>query len=139
MAALKKESHHLSTKPKYMKYLLAIFFLAVVSCNTAKDVSSLLGVYTASYEHEFGKTDDTLVLMKANDGNDIYKLERHSGLIKKLDDRQFPKQVYTEIWTLQYDADKQTLTDLTNGKTLVWDSDRLTLHLGNRTYKKTKG
>ncbi len=119
-----------------MKIFLVSFFLLTVSCNNHKDNSALPGIYRASYEHEFGKTDDTLTLTKANDGNDLYKIARHSGIIKKLDGRRFPKELLTEVWTLEYDAGKQTLTDLRMGKTLLWDSNRLTIQLGQRVYKK---
>ncbi len=119
-----------------MKYFLICMVLFVVSCNSVKNESALPGVYIATYEHEFGKTDDTLMLTKANDGNGLYKIARHSGVIKKLDGKQFPMEVHIERWTLEYDPGKQTLTDLKMGKTLVWDSNRLTLQLGTRVYKK---
>ncbi len=119
-----------------MKYFLICLVLFVSSCNTRKNENALPGVYVASYEHEFGKTDDTLKLTKASDGDDLYKIARHSGVIKKLDGRLFPKELLIESWTLEYDAGKQTLTDLRMGKTLLWDSNRLTLQLGNRAYKK---
>ncbi len=111
-------------------------FILIISCNGNKNDIALSGVYVASYEHEFGKTDDTLILTKANDGNDIYQINRHSGVIKKLDGEVFPKEILRETWTLEYHPDRQTLTDLTKGKTLVWDSNRLTLQLGDRQYKK---
>ncbi len=119
-----------------MKYFLIGIFLFAVSCSNHEDNSALPGIYTASYEHEFGKTNDTLTLTKASDGDDLYKIERHSGVIKKLDGKRFPKEVLIELWTLEYDAGKQTLTDLKMGKTLIWDSNRLTLQLGERVYRK---
>lgn len=119
-----------------MKYFLICLVLFVASCNNHKNESALPGVYISSYEHEFGKTDDTLTLIKANAGNDLYQIGRHSGIIKKLDGRRFPKELVTEVWTLEYNAGKQTLTDLKMGKTLVWDSNRLTLQLGERVYRK---
>ncbi len=122
-----------------MKYFLICLGLFVASCNTTKNESAVAGVYVASYEHEFGKTDDTLTLTKASNGDDLYKIARHSGVIKKLDGRLFPKELLIESWTLEYDAGKQTLTDLRMGKTLLWDSNRLTLQLGNRVYKKIGG
>ncbi len=111
-------------------------FLFVASCNSPKNDSALSGVYAASYEHEFGKTDDTLTVTKANGGNGVYKILRHSGVIKKLDGKEFPREVLTEAWTLEYNADKNTLKELREGKTLVWDGNRLTLQLGVRVYKK---
>ena len=119
-----------------MNYFLIGFLLFAISCNNHKDSSALPGKYIAAYEHEFGKTDDTLTLTKANDGANLYKIARHSGLIKILDGKTFPKEFLTELWILEYDEDKRTLTDLKMGKTLVWDSNRLTLQLGGRVYRK---
>ncbi len=122
-----------------MKYFLICLTLFVTSCNNSKNESALPGVYVASYEHEFGKTDDTLTLTRASDGEYLYKIARHSGVIKKLEGRLFPKELLIEVWTLEYDPGKQTLTDLRMGKTLIWDSNRLTLQLGNRVYKTIGG
>ena len=119
-----------------MKYLMIGIFTLIISCTGNKNDSAQSGVYIASYEHEFGKTDDTLILTKANAGNDIYKIARHSGVIKKFEGKEYPKEILWETWTLQYYPDKQTLTELKKGKILVWDTNRLTLQLGDRQYKK---
>lgn len=119
-----------------MKYFIISIFIFAVSCNSPKNDTAITGVYTASYEHEFGKTDDTLTVSKTNDGNEVYKISRHSGLIKKMDGKEFPKEIQVETWTLEYNADKQTLKELRQGKILIWDSNRLTLQLGERKYKK---
>lgn len=112
------------------------FFLFAASCSSSKNDKALSGVYTASYEHEFGITDDTLTVIKANDGNGVYQITRHSGVIKKSDSKKFPKEILTKTWTLEYNADKQTLTELKQGRILIWDSNRLTLQFGETKYKK---
>lgn len=119
-----------------MKYLIFGLLLLATACTSPKNDTSLDGIYTASYEHEFGKNDDTLILKKANNGNDVYQITRHTGLIKKLDGKEFPKEIHIETWTLNFNVDKQTLTELREGKTLVWDNNKLTLQLGSRSYKK---
>jgi len=119
-----------------MKYLIFCFILLAIACNSPKNNAGLEGVYTASYEHEFGRNADTLILKKANDGNGVYQITRHTGLIKKLDGKEFPKEVLIKNWVLDYNADKQILTEQKEGKILVWDSNRLTLQLGDRSYKK---
>lgn len=53
-----------------------------------------------------------------------------------MDGKEFPKEIQVETWTLEYNADKQTLKELRQGKILVWDNNRLTLQLGERQYKK---
>ena len=119
-----------------MKYLIFGLLLLATACTSPKNNTALDGTYTASYEHEFGKTDDTLILKKANNGNSVYQITRHTGLIKKLDGKEFPKENHVETWTLDYNADKQTLSELKEGKTLVWDNNKLTLQLGDISYKK---
>ena len=119
-----------------MKYFILSFLLLAGACNNKKTDTALEGIYTASYEHEFGRNEDTLILKKANTGSEVYQITRHTGLIKKLDGKEFPKEVLSETWNLDYDDGKQIFTELREGKILVWDSNRLTLQLGNRSYKK---
>lgn len=119
-----------------MKYIIFCLLLLAAACTGAKTDTALDGVYTASFEHEFGKNTDTLILKKANDGNGVYQITRHTGLIKKMDGKEFPKEVLTSTWILNYNPDTKTLTEQKEGKILVWDSNRLTLQLGERSYKK---
>ena len=119
-----------------MKYFMICFLFCAAACSSPNNNSALDGVYTASFEHEFAKTEDTLILKKANDGNGVYQITRHSGVIKKLDCKIFPKEILTDTWTLDYNTDKQILTELRGGKTFIWDSNRLTLQFGETTYKK---
>jgi hypothetical protein len=119
-----------------VKYLIFFSILLAVACNSSKNDTALEGVYTASYEHEFGRNTDTLILKKANGGNGLYQITRHTGLIKKMDGKEFPKEVLIKNWVLDYNSDKQILTERKEGKILVWDSNRLTLQLGDRSYKK---
>jgi hypothetical protein len=122
-----------------MKYLIICLLFFVAGCSGSNNNTVLDGIYTASFEHEFAKTDDTLILKKANDGNGVYQITRHSGVIKKLDGKIFPKEILTDTWTLDYNADKQILTESKGGKMFIWDSNRLTLQFGGTTYKKISG
>lgn len=119
-----------------MKHIIFSFLILATACTGAKSDTALDGVYIAAYEHEFGKNTDTLILKKANDGNGVYQITRHTGLIKKMDGKEFPKEVLVNTWILNYNADTKTLTEQKEGKILVWDSNRLTLQLGDRSYKK---
>ena len=80
-----------------MKYLIFCFLLLATACNSSKGDTALEGVYTASYEHEFGRNTDTLILKKANDGHGVYHITRHTGLIKKLMGKNFPKKSSLKI------------------------------------------
>ena len=119
-----------------MKYTIFYFLFLAFGCTTSNNDKSLEGIYTAEYEHEFGRNTDTLILKKVNDGNGVYQIIRHTGLIKKMDGKEFPKEVLISTWVLNYNADTKTLTEQREGKTLVWDGNRLTLVLGDRSYKK---
>jgi hypothetical protein len=122
-----------------MKYLAFCFILLATACNSSKNDTALDGVYTASFEHEFAKTEDTLIVKKANDGNGVYQITRHSGVIKKMGGKIFPKEILTNTWTLEYNSDKHILTELKDGRTFIWDSNKLTLQFGETTYKKMSG
>ena len=122
-----------------MKYLIICLLLFVAACSGSDNNVVLEGVYTASFEHEFAKTEDTLIVKKANDGNGVYQITRHSGVIKTMDGKIFPKEILTDTWTLEYNVDKHILTELKDGKTFIWDSNKLTLQFGETTYKKISG
>lgn len=119
-----------------MKYIIFSFLLLVIACNNPKSETALEGVFTTQYENEFSKGDDTLTVRKANNGEGVYQIARHIGVIKMLDGKALPKELVTETWTLEYDPVKQTLFELKKGKTVIWNSGTLTLQLGDRQYKK---
>lgn len=119
-----------------MKYAFICMLIFIFSCHGSENNAALDGIYTAAFEHEFAKTDDTLILKKANEGNGVYQIVRHSGVIKKMDGKTFPKEILNETWTLDYNPEKQTLTEGKSGKTLIWNSGSLTLQFGETTYKK---
>ena len=122
-----------------MKYLIICLLLFVAACSGSNNNVDLDGVYTASFGHEFAKTEDTLIVKKANDGNGVYQITRHSGVIKTMDGKIFPKEILTDTWTSEYNADKHILTELKDGKMFIWDSNKLTLQFGETTYKKISG
>lgn len=119
-----------------MKYTIIFILLFFTACNSNHTESGLTGTYTSFHEHEYGKTEDTLFVTKANSGNGIYQISRHAGLIKIFDGKQLPKKIITEIWALEYDADKQTLVELKKGKMLIWNRGTQSLQSGDINYKK---
>ena len=119
-----------------MKYSIICMLLLIVACKSHQANDDLSGIYTASYEHEFGKTDDTLFVTKTNNSEKMYQIERHSGLIKKMDGKEFPKELVTATWTLEYNADKQTLFEQKEGRTFIWNSGTQSLQSGSTLYKK---
>ena len=122
-----------------MKYLIIWALIFVAACSGSNNNPDLDGIYTASFGHEFAQTEDTLIVKKANDGNGVYQITRHSGVIKTMDGKIFPKEILTDTWTLEYNAGKHILTELKNGKTFIWDSNKLTLQFGETTYRKISG
>ena len=119
-----------------MKYTIICMLLFIAGCNITQTESRLTGTYTSFHEHEFGKTDDTLIVTNANSGEGIYQISRHAGLIKILDGKQLPKELNIETWTLEYNPDKQILFDLQKGRTLVWNRGTQSIQWGNIEYKK---
>jgi len=109
-----------------MGYLVVIIVL--IGCTASPDID---GTFVGAFEHEFGKTTDTLVLRKANG---LYEIERRTGLQRKLEGRIFPKELKIENWILQYNEGKKVLFELKKGKILLLNEGGL--KLGNRQYKR---
>ena len=103
-----------------MKKIFIAITIMLAGCNDTID-----GVYTCSYKNEFYKINDTLALKTKS--KDIYHIDRRTGVNQKLK---------KEAWTLEYDKEKQVLTELKKGKIVVVLGGALIL--GNRTYKKIK-
>ena len=103
---------------------------------TQQSKKSLKGTYVGYSETEYGKTDDTLIVSEPNNTGKVIQIERHSGVIKKLDGREFPKELEIVTWTLEYDPVKQTLLELKDGKTLIWNDKNKTLKLGDRIFRQ---
>ena len=99
-----------------MKYILICMSIIITGCHVQQTKNNLNGVFTALSETEFGITDDTLLVSRPNTGENIYQIERHSGVIKKLDGKVFPKEIKIVTWTLEFDPVKQTLFELKGGK-----------------------
>jgi len=110
--------------------------IIITSCNDQQSENSLAGTYITYAETDYGKMDDTLFVHKANNGENIFQIERRSGVIKKLDGKEFPKELITETWTLEFDPVKQTLFELKSGKTLIWNDENKTLQLGDESFRQ---
>jgi hypothetical protein len=109
-----------------MKRILLYLFV-LTGCNTVKNSADLQGVYTCDYQNEFYRTHDTLVVQ--NIRQDMYRIERRTNANQK-------KKI--EKWTLQYDTEKQILTEIKKGKFLLWYPDKQLIIYGNRNYQKLK-
>ena len=120
-----------------MKYITIICTVVLVSCHNT-NLSKVEGIYTASYENEFANTADTLCIKKVNQSDNIYHLERRSGVVRKLDVRVFPKEMMEASWVLEYLPDKQLFTALNKEKILVWNSQEQTILMGNNIYHLLK-
>jgi len=119
-----------------MKYLIICIALFIVSCNTMHSDSNLAGIYVGLQENEYGWTADTLIVSKPNDGERIFQILRHAGLVKFSKGKKLPSQFFTEVWIADYDAAKETLFELKYGKILIWDRANESLQLGNTHYKR---
>jgi len=118
------------------KSILFYAFLLIISCNLSSSDNNLEGIYTCKYEHEFAKTEDTLLLTRINESGNYFQIVRHSGGIRYMDGKERPKQIITEKWKLEYDNNKKVLTEMKSGKILIWNPDKQLLILGNREYVK---
>lgn len=119
-----------------MKLTIIGMLIFIAGCKNLQPKNDLNGVYAVSSETEFGKMDDTLIVSKANKGEGIFQIARRAGVVKMLDGKEFPKEIVTETWTLEYDPVKQTLFELKGGKTLIWNGDNRTLQWGDRQFRQ---
>lgn len=118
-----------------MKYTI-ICILFINACNNAQTKMEIDGSYTTNYDNEFAIGNDTLHVTKMNNSGNIYQISKHLGVVKKLDGKEFAKELINETWTLEYDSKNQTLFELKSGKILSWDSEHKIIKLGDMLYKK---
>lgn len=119
-----------------MKYLIAGVVICFAACHAETKEADLTGQYVTNYQNEFYAGGDTLVVSKANKGKDVYTIVRRTGISKDMKADTPPTKIVIDTWTLEYNPEKQTLFELRQGKTLVWDAANKTIQLGNRLYKR---
>ena len=120
-----------------MKKLTIFYLLIFASCSHATDeTTGLTGTYTAYHEHEFGKTNDTLVVTKVNGGKNIYQINRNAGVVRTADGKVFPKRLVKETCMARYIDENKMLEDLKTGKTYVWNSQQQLLISGSTQFRK---
>jgi hypothetical protein len=113
------------------KVFVFYLFLSLISCNTITDQNPE-GVYVCKFEHEFAKTEDTLLLKRIN--KNYFTIIRHSGVTSKANSK---KQIISEVWKLDYDNNKNVFTEMKTGKVLIWNADKQILIFGNREYVRS--
>ena len=119
-----------------MKYFLISMLIIITSCNDQQSENSMVGTYIGYAETDYGKMYDTLFIRKTNNSGYIFQIEKHTGGIKKWEGKEFPKELITETWTLEFDPVKKTLFELKGGKTLIWNDENRTLQLGDELFKQ---
>lgn len=90
------------------------------------------------FEHEYALNDDSLILIKANDGKNIFNLTRHTGTVRKKDGKLLAKENKSSIWILEYNEENKIFKELKTGKIITWNSKGEYLQLGNTIYKRMK-
>ena len=119
-----------------MKQLIVYCLVFLVSCKTFTGTDNLAGMYTAYHEHEFGKTQDTLMVTHANDGDNIYNITRHSGLVRTINGKIFPKKLMVDSYVARYNDKDKILQELRTGKIFIYNSQKQILVLGGTGFMK---
>jgi hypothetical protein len=101
-------------------------------------IDKVEGIYVGHFEHEYGINDDTLILNKENDAENIYNITRRTGTIRKKDGKLFPKENKVEFWITEYNEEAKLFKELRRGKIITWNSKGETLKMGNTLYQKMK-
>lgn len=129
------------------KLLVAIFVIAITaaSCrnNKYQDASGRIasfieGTYTRSFEGEYSKGNDTLVITQPDKSNNYYTIE-HIIFYQLVRNNQLsPVEYKTEKWIAILNKETNVLEEQQKGKKLSFLPDENALLLGSNRFNKMK-
>ncbi len=118
-----------------MKYTLLL--MVVISACSSPQPTKFPGTYTCAFEHEYGKTDDTIIVRKLNEGKNVFQVEMHTGFVRNNKSKKLPKELTSRNWVADFDDKKFTFVEK-NGTIILWNRAEQALLLGKRKYQKIK-
>ena len=119
-----------------MKQLIIYCLVFFISCKNFTGTDNLVGRYTAYHAHEYGKANDTLIVSHANDGDDIFMIERHSSVIRTADGKVFPKRLIIENLLARYNEKEKILEVIKTGEVFIFNSQKQQLVWGQIIFNK---
>src|SRR4051812_28300076 len=121
-----------------MKYILFLALLELTTgCGNKTQLEPQM-TYSLKWDNGFHSIDDTLILSAPGGTKDACRIDRHTGYIKRLNGRMFPKEWKNETWVADWNPGKRTLISENKGRILIMEDDRKILAWGNRKYARIK-
>jgi hypothetical protein len=128
---------------KKTKILLFALVIALLSCNESqsnhaseKIKSFITGKYIRTFEGEYSKGNDTLIIEQPDANNNYYTIQ-HKMSYRQIKDNQFlPVEYKTENWIAIFNEQTNLLEEQKKGKMISFLPDEKALLLGNSKFKK---
>lgn len=120
-----------------MKTTLILFAFAltlVFGCNSDHIRPFIPGTYTDEYSHEYGTSNDTLII-RATKGNH-FTITKRTALNRIRNGKKGLREYKSETWQAVYDEQSKTLTETRKGKILTFFPEANKMMVDSREYKK---
>lgn len=128
---------------KILKLLSSALIIAFISCNgtqnriaTEKVKSFIAGTYIRTFEGEYSKGDDTLIIDQPDENNNYYRIQHKMSYQQIKDKKPLPVEYKTENWTAIFNEQTNVLEEQKKGKRLSFLPDEKALLLGGSKFKK---
>lgn len=116
--------------------VMSILFLAI-SCNESKSVQNFIpGTYVRSFQDEFSKGNDTLIIGIRDPRMSLYRIEKRMGYVQQIDGKMLTPQHTVEQWTAVYNREQGQLHEQRKGKVLSFYPEENKLSMGSSEYQK---
>jgi hypothetical protein len=114
----------------------AILGLAACHSESAHVKDFIPGTYVSQGRSEYSVANDTLVIVKANNSDNIYLITRKTGYRRITDGKFQPLEHQIKHWTGTWDMQRQTIQVLQTGNPLIFQPDKNSLLNGSSEYHK---
>jgi hypothetical protein len=130
---------------KNLQFFAVVILLFFISCNGTQDrnakneVQSFIeGTYVRTFEGEYSKGNDTLIIDQPDNNNNYYTIKHNSSYQKIRSNQLLPAEHKTENWTAIFNEQTNVLEEQKYGKMISFLPDEDALLLGNSKFKKIK-
>ena len=121
---------------KYIILGMAVLGLAACHSENGHIKDFIPGTYVSQGRSEYSIANDTLVIVKGTDADNIYLITRKTGFRRITDGKLQPVQHQVKHWTGTWDVQKQMIQVLQTGNPLIFQPDRNGLLNGSSEYRK---
>jgi hypothetical protein len=123
-------------KRNFLMMGMAVIGLAACHTETDHTKAFIPGSYVNQAQSEFSIANDTLVIEKAKNTENIYLITRKTGYRRIQNGKLLPQQHQVKRWTGQWDEQKQFLQVMQTGNFLLFQPEKKNLLNGSSEYWK---